>query len=151
MTSLLMGPQGAVNRILSEASHSHKHTHMHADTQVWPHHHHIPGFTLLLPSPPKSLPLSHFNTLSAPSPPLLPHPSQAPLFTTRERQLSPTTAAVRSQACWLQLSASHWFQQSVSLLHPLKPARSHHWAKDYGKGHWHVSGWAGVKCWLLQR
>lgn len=51
--------------------------------------------------------------------PSLPHPSQAPLFPIREIQLS-----TRSQACWLRLSAAHWFQQSVSLLHPLKPARS---------------------------
>lgn len=72
MTSPLMRPQGAVNQILSEASLSHTYTHKHMSThtQVWPHHHHIPGFTLLPPSPPKPLPLSHVNTLSALSPPL---------------------------------------------------------------------------------
>lgn len=48
-------------------SPSHTHTVV---IQVWLHHYHIPGFTLLPPSSSKSLPRSHFNTLSAPTPPL---------------------------------------------------------------------------------
>jgi len=121
-------------------THTHTYTHTHTPTHTHTHTHSMTS------SPPHSrfhlaaLPLCHFNTLSAPSPPLYCHTllrlhcSSSESFSFQRRD-ELTAATVRLQACWLQLSASHWFQKSVSILNPLKPARSHHWAKDYGKGH----------------
>lgn len=133
MTSLLMGPQGAANRILSEASLSLSHTHScHTGmTSSLPHSRFhlaapIPVSVILTPYLPPHLPCCHTHVR------LHCLPRESFSF---QRGDEPTAAAVRSQACWLQLSAAHWFQQSVSILHPLEPARNHHWAKDYGKGH----------------
>lgn len=126
---------------------SHIHTHSQScHTGMTSLSHNIPGFTLLPPSPSKSLPLRLFNTLSA----LTPHtatPMSGPYclrlrgFQQRDEL---TAADMRSAASWLQLAASHWLQQWVSILHPVQCTHNQYWSTDYGRGHWHVSGWSQV-------
>lgn len=98
------------------------------------------------PSPSKALTHCLLSTLSA----LTPH-AATPLSGTHCLTLRGfhqgdelTAAAMRSAASWLQPSASHWFQQSVSILHPLQLAHAIIAGQRITGEAVDVSGWSQV-------
>lgn len=158
MTSLLMGPQGAVNQILSEASLSpslpsslpHTHTHKNTHAELL-HRYDLTTTTFQVspccpPSPSKALTHCLFSTLSALTPHAATPLSGTHCLTLRAFQQGDelTAAAMRSAASWLQPSASHWSQQSVSILHPLQLAHAIIAGQRITGEAVDVSGWSQV-------
>lgn len=152
MTSLLEEPQGARNQIFSEASLSPSPSLSHTHKQV-SHRYDLITVTFQVspccPHPRQRLSLSVIKhpicpltcPTATPVSGSLAYNESASDFNEEMSQLLPLWDRKPAGSSSLPYTGS---SKSVSVLHPPRPACDHHGAKDYRKGHWHLSGLAEV-------